>query len=263
MTIIEAIILGAAQGLTEFLPVSSSGHLVLLQKIFHISEGALLFDTLVHAGTLVSVFIVLWEDIWGLLKRPIQPMTGFLIAATIPTVIVALLFREIIEESFASATFLGFSFLTTAVVLLIAERLSRRAGEIRLIMRLPDALIIGVMQAFAIIPGVSRSGCTLSGALSRKLDRDLSARFSFLLSIPAILGALVLQLKDVAVGASVEPVNAAPLIIGTLTAALVGFFSVKLMLKIVKERSLTGFAFYVAALGILVLLDQNVGHIFF
>jgi undecaprenyl-diphosphatase len=263
MTIIEAIILGAVQGLTEFLPVSSSGHLVLLQKIFHISEGALLFDTLVHVGTLVAVFVVLWNDIWELLRRPFQAMTGFLIIATIPTVIVALLFRRLIEDAFASAAFLGFAFLTTAAVLLIAERLSARQGETRESMRLPDVIIIGIMQALAIIPGVSRSGCTLSGALSRKLDRGFAARFSFLLSIPAILGALILQLKDVFSSDAAETINIAPLITGTLTAAVIGFFSIKLMLKIVKERSLTGFTIYVAVLGILVLLDQHVGHIFF
>jgi undecaprenyl-diphosphatase len=180
---------------------------------------------------------------------------------------VALLFRKLIEGAFASASFLGFAFLTTAAILFIAERLSRRQGEIREAMNFTDTIIIGVMQAIAIIPGVSRSGCTLSGALVRKLDRGLAARFSFLLSIPAILGALVLQLKDVfsggAFGEATEPINIAPLVAGTLSAAVVGFFAVKFMLKIVKERSLTGFAIYVAVLGILVLLDQYVGHIFF
>ncbi|GHV00431.1 hypothetical protein FACS189483_10510 [Spirochaetia bacterium] len=126
-----------------------------------------------------------------------------------------------------------------------------------------DALTIGLCQAVAIIPGVSRSGLTLSGALSRKLNRDFAARFSFLLSIPAILGALVLQVKDLADGGSAGGIGTAPIIAGTVTAAIVGFFAIKVMLKIVREKSLRGFAVYVAILGALVLVDQYVSHVFF
>ena len=263
MNIIEAIILGAVQGLTEFLPVSSSGHLVLLQKLFGISEGALLFDTLVHVGTLFAVFVVLWEDIWELLRKPVQVKTGFLIIATIPAVIAALLLKDLIESAFASARFLGFAFLLTGAGLFVSERLSRRSGVIREYMGISDVLIIGIMQAVAIIPGVSRSGFTLAGALSRKVERSIAARFSFLLSIPAILGALVLQLKDVISGEGGGSVGAVPLIAGMLSAAIVGFFSVKLMLRIVKEHSLIGFAAYVVCLGMLILVDQYVSHFFF
>jgi undecaprenyl-diphosphatase len=265
MRIVEALILGAAQGITEFLPVSSSGHLVLLQQIFKISEPVLLFDTMVHVGTLVAVFIVLWKDIWAILRRPVQALTGFLIIGTIPTVIVALLFKDAIETAFLSAAYLGFAFLFTALVLLIFEFLAQRAGRLRPAgsMGWFDALIIGIFQAVAIIPGVSRSGMTLSGAFSRKLNRDFAARFSFLLSIPAILGALVLQVKDISDGESMGGIGAAPIIAGTLAAGVVGFFAIKLMLKIVRERSLRGFAVYVAILGVLVLIDQNITHLFF
>jgi undecaprenyl-diphosphatase len=265
MGIGTALILGAIQGITEFLPVSSSGHLVLFQKIFGISEPALLFDTMVHVGTLGAVFIVLWKDIYGILRRPLQRLTGLLILATLPTVLIALVFKEAIETAFQSAAWLGFSFLFTAAALLVSEGLFRRAGQPRDLpaMNGPDALIIGILQGIAIIPGVSRSGLTLAGALSRKLERDFAARFSFLLSIPAILGALVLQLKDVYTGAAGGGIGAAPILAGTLSAGVVGFFSVKLMLKIVRERSLTGFALYTALLGILVLADQHITGIFF
>jgi undecaprenyl-diphosphatase len=265
MTIVEAIILGAVQGITEFLPVSSSGHLVLLQKVFHISEPALLFDTMVHVGTLAAVFVVLWQDIRKILRRPFQRLTGFLILATLPTVIIALIFKERIEEAFASGVYVGFAFLITAAVLFISYRLSRgwRRPRNEYTMNGLDALIIGVLQGIAIIPGVSRSGLTLSGALSRKLDRHFAARFSFLLSIPAVLGALVLQLKEIADRGPGFEINLVPLIAGTVTAAIVGFFSVKLMLKIVREHALWGFALYVAVLGILVLVDQYGTHIFF
>jgi undecaprenyl-diphosphatase len=265
MGIFEAIILGMVQGITEFLPVSSSGHLVLLQKIFGISEPVLLFDTMVHVGTLAAVFIVLWKDIWAILRRIIQPLTGYLILATVPTVIAALIFRHIIEEAFQSAAFLGFAFLFTALALLISESLSRRPGieKNQTAMNWVDALIIGICQAIAIIPGVSRSGLTLSGSLARKLDRDFAARFSFLLSIPAILGALVLQLKDVLDGEPLGGIGPGPIVAGMVSAAVVGFFAVKFMLRIVKTRSLRGFALYVAILGVLVLTDQHFLHIFF
>jgi undecaprenyl-diphosphatase len=265
MSIFEAIILGAVQGLTEFLPVSSSGHLVLLQNIFRISEPVLLFDTMVHAGTLVAVFAVLRQDIWNILRRPLQPLTFYLIFATIPTVVVALVFKEQIEKAFSSPLFLGFAFLITSVLLILSEILSHRSGRLKTQENMDwiDALTIGVLQAAAIIPGVSRSGSTLSGALSRKLDRNFAARFSFLLSIPAILGALVLQVKDITTGYIPQSIPLPLITVGAITAALVGFFAVKLMLRIVQESSLLGFALYTAILGILVLVDQFVTHLFF
>jgi undecaprenyl-diphosphatase len=284
MSILQALVLGVIQGITEFLPVSSSGHLVLFQRIFGISEPALLFDTMVHGGTLIAVFTVLRRDIWDILRQPVQPLTAWLILATLPAVLIALAFKDAVEGAFASGAFLGFAFLVTAGLLLLAEFLFKRSGDSRgpgggrvfkekKDMTWQDALIIGLLQGIAIIPGVSRSGSTLSGALSRKLSRDFAARFSFLLSIPAILGALVLQLKDLAEGAgtAVNPadqiapggIGAAPIIAGTLAAAAVGFFSIRFMLKIVREGSLRGFAVYTAVLGALVLIDQFGTHVFF
>jgi undecaprenyl-diphosphatase len=265
MSVFEAIILGAVQGLTEFLPVSSSGHLVLLQRIFGIDEPALFFDTMVHLGTLVAVFIALWEDIRSLLRRIVQPLTGHLIIATVPTVIAALFFMEPIEELFQSGAFLGFSFIATALALLTAELISDRGFRFKpqAAMNWLDALVIGICQAIALIPGVSRSGLTLSGALSRRLDRDFAARFAFLLSIPAILGALALQAKKLAFGEMVIAQGPAPIIAGTLSAAVVGFFAIRFMLRIVAARSLRGFALYVAILGLLTLGDQKFFHIFF
>jgi undecaprenyl-diphosphatase len=274
MSIVHAIILGIVQGLTEFLPVSSSGHLVLLQKLFGIEEPALFFDVMVHLGTLLAVCVVLWRDIVAILRRIVQPLTGYLILATVPTVIAALTLRGSIEYAFESGQFLGFSFLITTTLLCTAELLSRRARSGEGIndnglkkadgMNWLDALVIGILQAVAIIPGISRSGATISGALSRRLDRDFAARFSFLLSIPAILGAVVLHAKDLAHdGAATEGIGAAAIIAGTVSAAVVGFFAVRLMLKIIRERSLFGFAIYTAILGILILIDQFGTHIVF
>jgi undecaprenyl-diphosphatase len=265
MNVFEAIVLGAVQGLTEFLPVSSSGHLVLLQRIFGIDEPTLFFDTMVHAGTLIAVFIALWGDVRNILRRILQPLTGHLVLATVPAALVALFFMGPVEGLFQSGAFLGFSFIATALALLTAEFISGHAFRFKpqAAMNWFDALLIGVCQAIALVPGVSRSGLTLSGALSRRLDRDFSARFVFLLSIPAILGALVLQVAKLAFGEAPVAQGLAPLIAGTLSAAVVGFFAIRFMLRIVATRSLRPFALYVAVLGLLVLGDQKFFHLFF
>ena len=285
MSIWEAMVLGVVQGITEFMPVSSSGHLVLLQKIFGVTEPALLFDTALHGGTLIAVIVVLWRDIWKILLRIVQPLTLWLIITTIPAVIAALLFKRRIEDAFASASFLGFAFLVTSALLLVSDWFYRSAGKPSGLpgilerpaqgrfqdeMNLIDALVIGVLQAVAIVPGISRSGATISAALSRRLDRDFAARFSFLLSIPAILGALVLQIKDLAkAGApAFSPSGAAsigilPVAAGTISAAIVAFFSIRFTLKIIREHSLWGFALYTGILGVLVLVDKFGTHFFF
>jgi len=283
MNIASAVLLGVIQGLTEFLPVSSSGHLVLLQKVFGIEEPVLLFDTMLHVGTLAAVFVVLWADVWAILRKLNQPLTAYLVIATVPAVVFALVFKKPLEKIFETGQFLGLCFLLTSALLVMAELLSKRAawgvsahGNLKKAgeMNWLDALIIGILQAVAIIPGVSRSGATLSGALSRRLDRDFAARFSFLLSIPAILGAAVFQLKDLIKGGGVTAdaaglpvsgggIGTAAIIAGTLSAAIVGFFAVRLMLKIVREKSLWGFAVYTGILGLLVLVDQLVTHLVF
>ena len=270
MSIIHGIVLGLVQGLSEFLPVSSSGHFVLLQRIFGISEPGLFFSVMLHVGTLIAVFVVLWRDIWAILCKPIQPLTGFLILATVPAVIAALAFRGSIDMVFETGKFLGFSFLITSVLLCTAEYFSRRASTTKALkeateMNWLDALIVGLMQAFALIPGVSRSGATITGALSRKMNRDFAARFSFLLSIPAILGALVLQLFELINGSvtAEAAVNAGALIAGFLTAAFTGYFAVRFMLRIIREKTLYGFAIYTAVLGLLVLVDQFWTHLVF
>ena len=291
MDLLYAILLGIVQGLTEFLPVSSSGHLVLMQQIFNINAPGLFFDTMLHAGTLIAVFAVLWKDIWEIIKKPVQPLTLYLIIGTIPAVITALLLKDFIYTAFDTGHFLGFCFLVTTVFLITAELLSRRTGlrgkdtsdspaanltagrlsterlSKKTDMNWLDALITGLMQAIALAPGISRSGATISGALFRKLNRDLAARFSFLLSIPAILGALVFQAKDLIKGVqadtAAESIGTAAVIAGTITAAVVGFFAVRFMLKIIREKSLYGFAIYTGILGILVIIDRFITQIIF
>jgi undecaprenyl-diphosphatase len=254
------MVLGAVQGITEFLPVSSSGHLVLLQRLLKIDESPLLFDTMAHVGTLGAVVVVLKEEVLALLKKPWQKRTLLLIIATMPTVVVALLFNDAIEAAFRGGAFLGPAFLFTAFALVLAELLSGRAGaspEKRPMekMNALDALVIGLCQSAAILPAVSRSGLTLSGSLLRNIDREDAARFSFLLSIPAILGALMLQLAGFSDGAS--KTGGLALAVGTLTAFLTGLMAIKLMLNIVRKKRLFGFAAYIAVLGILCVVREQ------
>lgn len=266
MDIVSAVVLGIVQGLTEFLPVSSSGHLVVAEKLLGVSSSGLLMETMLHFGTLVAVFVVLWKDILALLKKPFQRLTWLLAAATAPTVAIALLFKDFIEEAFSSGATLGWEFLATALVLVVSEKLSARrkgAGRSEAEMTYVDAVAVGVLQGVAILPAISRSGLTIAGALARGLDRSFAARFSFLMSIPAILGAVVFHAKDLAEGAASGQAFGLPILAGTLAAMLVGIVAVKFMMKIIREGSMTGFAVYVAVLGVLVLLDQHVFRLFF
>ena len=277
MTVLQAIFLGFIQGLTEFLPVSSSGHLVLVQKILGISVPTLFFDIVLHCGTLLAVLVALRTDVWNLLRRPFQRMTALLVLATAVTAGVAFAFKDRIEEAFASGAWLGQAFLITALALFVSDYISKRPGRLRNDAEIDafDAVIIGLLQGIAIAPGISRSGFTLSGALGRRLERDLAARFSFLLAIPAILGALVLQIRElykINHFQSVNPdaatdflsgISPLALLAGTLTAALVGFAAVMLVLNIIRKRSLVGFGIYTALLGIFILLDQSLFHIVF
>jgi undecaprenyl-diphosphatase len=264
MNLIQAILLGIVQGVTEFLPISSSGHLVLMQKIFGITEPTLIFDTSVHLGTLFAVFVVFKDDIISLLKKPFQKLTWLLLAGTIPTAIIGVLFKDTFEQMFHSGSTLGFEFLITGAILLWSGMMKsghKRVKETSYF----DAVFIGIMQGVAIMPAISRSGLTISGALVRKLDRDFAAKFSFLLSIPAIIGATVFQIKDIAeIGSGSDVgIGIGVLFSGSVAAALAGYISIKYMLQVLRSGKLKYFAYYVLVVGILVILDQYVMHIFF
>ncbi|MHB1393447.1 MAG: undecaprenyl-diphosphate phosphatase [Clostridia bacterium] len=261
MNITQAIILGLIQGLTEFLPISSSGHLVLFQKIFGINEPTLIFDTMVHIGTLAAVVTVLWKEIFSLLKKPFQKLTWLLIAGTIPTGIIGIMFKDSFEAMYKSGSTLGFEFLATGFIILFAERLNTGRKQIKETSYL-DAAFIGLMQGASIMPAVSRSGLTISGALLRNLDREFAAKFSFLLSIPAILGAAVFQAKDI-IEAGSGSIITAPIAAGTIAATVAGYFSIRFMIVLLKQGSMRYFSYYVFAVGALVIIDQYITHLFF
>jgi len=261
MTIAESILLGALQGVTEFLPVSSSGHLALFGRIFSIDEAAMLsLTTLLHMGTLIAVLVVMRREILAILKDLFGPKTWQLVVATIPAVIAALLLGDFLDTLFGGA-YLGVSFLLTGVILLLSQ-LSRRVPKPRKDITLKDALAAGIGQAVAILPGVSRSGTTLTTLLLSGVARTAAIRFSFLMSIPAILGGFVLDLKDLLSGGStaITMLGAGPIIVGVLAAGLSGWLVMELMLQKLSRRGLLICAAYVLVLGALVLIDQNLTH---
>ena len=265
MTIIQAIILGLVQGVTEFLPVSSSGHLVFFQNIFNISEAAFSFDVVLHLGTLVAVFLVYWEDIYAILRKPFQRTTYLIIAGIIPTVIIALLLNDTIENAFQTGKVLGVTFIITALILYLTDRYFKGDTNKKLVnMSYLDAIIVGILQGAATLPGISRSGMTIAGGLARGVNKENAAKYSFLLSIIATLGALVLTLKDAhsAAPAAVSA-GAGAMAVGFIVAAVSGYLAIKFMLKILGNGKFRYFTYYVGALGIYTLLDQNIIHAVF
>lgn len=262
MDIIEGLILGIVQGLTEFLPISSSGHLVLFQKIFGISEGALTFDVAVHLATLIAIFVVFREDIISIIKKPFGRLPLLIVVGTIPTMAMGLLLKDFFEKVFESGATLGVEFIFTGLILWYAESVKTKDKGLEST-KYSDAAIIGFAQGVAILPAVSRSGLTIAGALFRGLNREFAARFSFLLSIPAILGAAALDGVKIIKGTEASGMGFGPLLVGMLAAAVSGYFAIKFMLKILSKGSLRNFSYYVFILGGLIIADQLVFKIFF
>ena len=261
MGIFEAVLLGLIQGITEFLPVSSSGHLVLLQQVMGLENVPIFFDTMLHFGTLIAVVAVLFSEIIQIFRHPVKNHMGMLILATIPAAVVGYLWSDYFESVFRSGSLLGICFLITAVILTVSELIATRINTKKPITT-KSALAMGLMQAVAILPGVSRSGSSIAGGLFCGVDRVRAARFSFLMSIPIILGSVLssgMNAADVGMG----DVSVAVIVVGTIVAAAAGFFAVKFMLAIIAKTKLYGFAVYVAVLGAFLILDQNVFHFIF
>jgi len=248
------------QGLTEFLPVSSSGHLVFFQSVFGLTEPQLAFDVMLHLGTLLAVVVYFRADIvrilrgtWTWLKERREgeseaKLLLWIVVASVPTGLMGLLFKDWFESLFSMPKTVGLMLLVTGLVLWLTRSVKRNeksAGEMGVI----DALIIGIAQGVAIIPGISRSGATISTGLFRRLNRELAGKFSFLLSIPAILGATLLEFRKIDTGSGIGVT-----FIGMAVSFIVGLFSLKLLMGIVKKGKLTHFSYYCWAVGILMIL---------
>ncbi len=258
MQYLEAVILGIIQGLTEFLPISSSGHLVLFQKLFGLEEGNLTFDTMLHLGTLLAVFVIFRDDIVAMIKQPFSKLSILVVAGTIPTAIIGLALKDFFEQLFASGRTIGVEFIITGLILWWAE--SRPFGYKKIEdITLLDAGLIGVLQGAAIFPAISRSGLTIAGALFRGIERDTAARYSFLLSIPSILGAVVLQAKDIQ-KQGIGDVQLLPMLVGTIVSAVFGYLAIKWMLRLIAGGKLKLFSYYVWFLGLVIVVAQLLGR---
>ncbi|MGV8162106.1 MAG: undecaprenyl-diphosphate phosphatase [Candidatus Nanoarchaeia archaeon] len=249
MDVFQAIILGIVQGITEWLPVSSSGHLVLAQRLFGLSQP-LIFDVMLHIGSLLVVFIFFWKDIKELILGIIRfekeklRMLLFIILATIPIALVGYFLKDTIHEAFSSLIVVGFGLIFTSILLFFSKYPKRKDKKLNW----HNSLIVGFFQAIAILPGVSRSGSTISSGMFLGIKKEEIAKFSFIIFIPAILGATIIELPSIG---AIE--NLTAMIIGTVVSAVVGYFSLKLLMSVIKKDKFYYFAIYCLTLGLIVL----------
>lgn len=245
MTIIQNIVLGLVQGLSEFLPISSSGHLLMFMKIFGYQDNNMLATILFHIGTLLSVVVYYFKDLLALFKRENWGYIGKLFVATLPAVAVALIFGDSVDKAF-SGQYLWICFLITALILIVAQN-RQKYCVFQKDISLLDSLVMGIFQAVAIIPGISRSGSTICGGILCGDDKEKVTKFSFLMSIPAILGSIVFSIKDIqAIPTSII----APTIIGMIVAFLSGLCAIHIMTKFVAKGKFTPFIIYVIIIAI-------------
>lgn len=289
MDLLKSIIMGIVQGVAEFLPISSSGHLAIMKHVLHMeTDTGLLFDVLLHMGTLVAIFVAFWGDIKELIvegfriigdclvngarffrrlmssnkditykkvvSTPYRRFVMLVIVSTIPTVIIGFLFKDAFETAGATLLVPGLSLILTAILLTIADR-TKTGNKSEQTASFQDAGLIGMAQGIAILPGLSRSGTTITAGLLCGLDRTYAVKYSFIMSIPAVLGAAVLELKDF----SSDMLDKSQLFnyaIGTLVACVVGYICIKTMLVVVRGKKFKYFAYYCFLLGVIAV----VGH---
>lgn len=251
MEILFLIILGIVQGLTEFLPVSSSGHLVLLSNWFGITDS-LFVSIILHIATLLSIVVALRKDVFSLARHPFSSDAMKLYFATIPTCIIVLVLMPFINDAFAGAS-LWICFMISAVVLLCADLLSKKkkAGKD---ISYKQAFIIGIAQGFASMPGISRSGSTISAGLLAGADKEKVAKFSFMMSIPIIILSLFMEVYKIIALGQVVQVNVIGLILSFIFAFVVGVLSIKIMLKLTQKANFRWFALYLILISILTIV---------
>ncbi|HZX46295.1 MAG TPA: undecaprenyl-diphosphate phosphatase [Clostridia bacterium] len=278
MSLLQSLIMGLVQGLTEFLPVSSSGHLVLANALLGIQTNTgILFEVMLHVGTLVSVIIVFRRDIFSMVKEffavikdvsrgrgmrlkssPHRMMTAMVIVATIPTGLIGILFGDFFEKAFSSTVIVSIMLLVTGVFLYAANTMKEgRKGPSEI--KAKDAVIIGIFQGLAITPGISRSGSTIFAGLMRGFSRELATKFSFIMSIPAIIGAAVLEFSDLQ-GASVSLGELSIMFAGTVAAVIAGTIAIKFLIGVLNRGKLNYFSYYCWLVGLTGLVTVFLGR---
>ncbi|MDR0424271.1 MAG: undecaprenyl-diphosphate phosphatase [Clostridiales Family XIII bacterium] len=267
MTIFESAVLGLLQGLAEFLPISSSGHLALLEHFFGIEgEKVLSFAVLLHVGTLISIFAVYRKDIWELIvelgavfkdiftgrglmvnKNDTRRLGFMIIVATIPTVIAGFTLRDTFALLYANIPAIGAALIVTGTMMFFAERGAYGARGL-MEMKFSHAILVGVLQSVALCPGISRSGATIVGGLVSGLNREFAVRFAFLISIPSVIGAVILEAPEAFKG-GIDTAMLLPIVLGVALAAIAGFIAIKAMIRVVSGKKLYYFSIYTWILG--------------
>ncbi len=270
LDVVSAIILGAVQGLSEFLPISSSGHLAIVPHLLGVQTG-LAFDTVLHIGTLVAIFIFFWHDIINIIKgfilslldlteswtlfvneiraKPYKRLPWLLIIATIPVAILGVLLEDPIDEIFRGTIYVGIFLIITGFILYFSER--GPSGDVTSKdMTFRQTILVGIAQGLALFPGISRSGSTIAAGLFVGLNREYAARFSFLLSIPAVIGAGVLEAGDI----TTIDISTSVMLAGLISSIVFGYFAIRLLIKIIEDWSLNIFAYYCWIVGILTIV---------
>lgn len=272
MRLLDAILLGLVQGLAEFLPISSSGHLSVFQNFFGLSTSGtdnLFFDVLLHLGTLSAVFVAYWGEIKamvleffsmvGLRKLPkgqkpdrlSRRLIFFIILGTLPLFVV-LPVKDLVDGLYSNTIFIGFAFLLTGTLLFVSDRMSRGNKDLKSA-TLADVLLVGCAQAVAVVPGLSRSGSTVAAGMARGFSREFAVKFSFLLSIPAVLGANLLSMVD-AIQEGIDWSLMPAYLVGVITAAVSGYLAIRLLKFITQRGSFGAFCYYCWGAGLVTLI---------
>ena len=267
MSLLEAVLLGIVQGLTEFLPISSSGHLVLGEFLLKVRFDDISFEVFLHLGTFLSVVIVFRHTIWSILRAVwlkaksifVRKVASYqsegwhllllIIAGSIPAGIAGMLFKNYVEKSFSSVLFVSVMLLFTGTILFLTQFLKTARGKLNF----SDAFMVGLAQALALLPGISRSGMTISAGIFKGVERSKAAEFSFILSLPAILGASVIELREVLSHANLGQ-DIRIYLAGAITAFAVGYLAIKFLLNVIKKGKFQYFAYYCLAVGLFFLI---------
>ena len=263
MSVLQAVILGLVQGLGEFLPISSSGHLLLGRIFMGLVDNTAAYkmlDILLHVGTLLPVLIVFWKDWLAILKNPFRSKTLLLLfIASLPALGVKVIFDDFLDAA-DTGWLLGVCFLLTALLLLLAEYVNDRNRDQKEHPGFLNAIVMGVMQGLALLPGVSRSGSTLAGGLFSGLNRRSAAKFAFMMSAPAIAGSLLIEGYGAYKDGLFEHLALGPTVVGIVVAAVSGYLAIRFMLRLISRVTLNWFALYVALLGVFILVMQLIGY---
>lgn len=259
MEIWQAIVLGAVQGFAEFLPISSSGHLILLQRWFGIEDNVIFYSVMLHVGTLIPVIVVLWKQIIDCFRRPLNKL-WYLVLATIPAGVIGIVVSKLFDLDtlfLQNSYLLSITFMFTAVEMFFSTIYSKRHVMLNSL-NTKNAFIMGCGQAVGVLPGISRSGSTITAGTIARLDKTENANFTFLMSVPIILAAVALEGYDCIKTGAIGNINFVPLLLGVLTAMVCGYVAITFMLKIIKKANYKWFSLYLVLLSIGTLIEYLV-----